>query len=103
MTKRMRRRANPNDPPAGFQRPFKLDEVSGSYIWDGNGQMAADFHGEDGAVRARGWGRIMHLTEPIAGPASSTLFLTWEAWLLDKTAGLTGRQAIVDALNEEPS
>ena len=46
-----------------YTPPFKY---SHGYIWDSKSNMVADDHGQDVALRVRGWGRIQYEPNPEA-------------------------------------
>lgn len=77
--------------PAGFERPFRVDSLD-CYIWDADNRMAADF--EDGAVRARGWGRIQYL------PDGEAQMGAWEAFVCERCAGAESIHEACRRLNE---
>ena len=84
----------PSEPPAGFKRPFRYDGVN--YIWDANGEMAADFDGVDSALRPRGWGRIgTTFDDP------HSVMDAWERWVRAKAADSNDPEEVVRRLNKE--
>ena len=84
-----------DDVPAGFVRPFRYDGIF--YIWDGNGNMAADFGGEARTLRPRGWGRMTHMDDPEAAMDA------WALWLRTLAAGADNDpEEIVFRLNQAP-
>jgi hypothetical protein len=85
--------------PAGFLPPFRYDGIS--YVWDAANNMAADFKGDNGAIRARGWGRIQYLREPRCGAAAEALMDKWEAWVAAVAGGVTDREEAVRRMNAE--
>lgn len=44
-----------------YLAPFRYDGIS--YIWDQNNEMVADFRGEGGSIRPRGWGRFQYMED----------------------------------------
>jgi len=90
-----------DDVPAGFVRPFWYDGIH--YIWDGRGDMAADFGGAataDGTaprtLRPRGWGRMTRMDDP------EGLMDAWAAWLRATAAESDDPVEIIERLNRMP-
>lgn len=97
----------PGPLPGGFKAPFRWDGIN--YIWDANGNMAADFNGPGGGwvdgvriygLRPRGWGWMSTgLGLDRGGPETDAAMGAWRAWLEEATVAYIDPEDAVDRMN----